>query len=461
MQPLVENSFPNIITALNDPSVSVRDTVAWLLGRFVKSYPAIVPLRELVLVLLKGLQDVPRVAADVCLVLEALAESRSPGVDQTCDTNDLSEFFIDIVNGLVKVAEQSPVDNRHLQSAVYSAFGTVLSSAANDCLPMMETRLSHMINKLAESYENIVGECEVQGSICGVLATMVKRLKERLEPYAGKLMEESIKVFQFNLQVLSQTTGDALHEDALLLVNAIVVALGPKFECHMGDFMPYLTIGLQNFNDVSTCFMSIYTVGSLCSALGRKMLPFAAQIIEMLCANLSQPNLDFKIYIATMGCFGDIASAITSDIEPSLLTILTSMERASHVKHVPGNDDETILQVHNSREAVLQVYARLIHSLRDGSKLEIFIPHVAGVLRLVKKITEDQPVTEEVWRAAVNVIGDLISAFRQDLMAALEDSDRAFLDEMATFLSRSSDPSMQQSLTWLKMVIKKYESAAQ
>merc|ERR1712137_849172 len=177
------------------------------------------------------------------------------------------------------------------------------------------------------------------------------------------------------------------------------------------------------------------------------MLPFAAQIIEMLCANLSQPNLDFKIYIATMGCFGDIASAITSDIEPSLLTILTSMERASHVKHVPGNDDETILQVHNSREAVLQVYARLIHSLRDGSKLEIFIPHVAGVLRLVKKITEDQPVTEEVWRAAVNVIGDLISAFRQGLMAAL--------------LSRSSDPSMQQSLTWLKMVIKKYESAAQ
>lgn len=371
-------------------------------------------------------------------------------------------FFIDIVDGLVKVAEQSPVDNRHLQSAVYSALGAVLSSAANDCLPIMETTLSHMINKLAESYDHIHGECELQGSICGVLVTMVKRLKERLEPYANKLMEESIKVFQFNFQVLSRTTGDdALHEDALLLVNAIVVALGPKFECHMGDFMPYLTIGLQTFNDVSTCVMSIYTVGALCSALGRKILPFSAQIIEMLCSNLSQPNLDFKIYIATIGCFGDIAIAITSDIEHSLSIILTSMEKASHVKHVPGSDDEIILQVNSSREAVLQGYASLIHSLRDGSKLEIFAPHVTGVFRVVKDITEDQKVTEEVWRAAVNVIGDLISAFRQDLLAQFKDSDRAFLDKVVTFLSSSSDPAMQQSLTWLKMVIKKYESAAQ
>jgi len=460
MQPLAENSFPNIITALNDPSVSVRETVAWLLGRFVKLYPAIVPLRELVLVLLKGLQDVPRVAADVCLVLEALAESRRPSFDRTCDTSDLSEFFIDIVDGLVKVAEQSPVDNGHLQSAVYSAFGAVLSSAANDCLPIMETTLSHMINKLAESYDHIHKECELQGSICGVLVTMVKRLKERLEPYANKLMEESIKVFQFNLQ--SQTTGDdALHEDALLLVNAIVVALGPKFECHMGDFMPYLTIGLQNFNDVSTYEMSIYTVGALCSALGTKILPFSAQIIEMLCSNLSQPNLDFKIYIATIGCFGDIAIAITSDIEHSLSIILTSMEKASHVKHVPGSDDEIISQVNSLHEAVLQGYASLIHSLRDGSKLEIFAPHVTRVFKVVNDINEGQKVTEEVWRATVNVIGDLISASGQNLLAQFNDSERAFLNKVVTFLSSSSDPATQQSLTWLKMVIKKYESAAQ
>merc|ERR1719230_790487 len=78
MRPLVQQSYAHLVNLLNDQSVAVRDTVAWTLGRIAQFHPTIVPVKNLCPVLAQKLVDVPRVAANVCFVIQVIAESQ-PG----------------------------------------------------------------------------------------------------------------------------------------------------------------------------------------------------------------------------------------------------------------------------------------------------------------------------------------------------------------------------------------------
>lgn len=72
MKPVVAEAMPSLIALLRDNSPAVRDTVAWTVGRVCELLPgaAINPIFLLPLVrsLLLGLEDVPRVAANVAWV---------------------------------------------------------------------------------------------------------------------------------------------------------------------------------------------------------------------------------------------------------------------------------------------------------------------------------------------------------------------------------------------------------
>ena len=72
MKPVVAEAMPALITLLRDQSAAVRDTAAWTIGRVCELLPdsALNPsfLVPLVEGLVHGLDDVPRVAANVAWV---------------------------------------------------------------------------------------------------------------------------------------------------------------------------------------------------------------------------------------------------------------------------------------------------------------------------------------------------------------------------------------------------------
>ena len=72
LKPLVEQAMQMLIDLLKDPSVVVRDTAAWTVGRVCEILPdaviAEVYLNPLLHALVEGLNAEPRVAANVCWV---------------------------------------------------------------------------------------------------------------------------------------------------------------------------------------------------------------------------------------------------------------------------------------------------------------------------------------------------------------------------------------------------------
>lgn len=110
LKPLVEQAMPMLIESMKDPSVAVKDTSAWTIGRVCElisdaavneSY-----LPQLLEGLVLGLAAEPRVAANVCWAFTSLAEAAYEAVetdsDETPQTYCLSAFFDHIVQKLLE-----------------------------------------------------------------------------------------------------------------------------------------------------------------------------------------------------------------------------------------------------------------------------------------------------------------------------------------------------------------------
>lgn len=452
MRPMVEQSLSHLVMALQDPSVAVRDTIAWTLGRIAQFHPTIVPVKQLMPLLCEKLRDVPRVSANICWNVQVLAEAQN-SVPYP-DTTPLSEFFTAIAMALLEVVARPDADERQLRMAGYNALSVLVSKAGNDCLGHMQALTTEMLKHLQESYKSMDRECELQGYICGVLTSLVSRLRDQIAPLADKIMEEALKVISAYQQV--RGGAQVLHEEALLLVVALANAAGSGFDRFMPHFAPHLTVGLQNYEEVQVCLTTTRMVGDLCTALEKKIGGYCDMILEILYTNLKNPAVDRKIKASVMTCFGDIAMAITGDFEKYLGPVVQMLREASSTKLAdgPADNEEWVDYLNLLREGVLEAYSGIIHGLKESGKLHLFKEHVNTVLMLVKEISEDQTSQLPVIKAAVGVVGDLILVFQQELTAYV--GKAPFLSQLVQTAIRSQEPKLLQNAHWLQGMLVRF-----
>lgn len=452
MRPMVEQSLSHLVMALQDPSVAVRDTIAWTLGRIAQFHPTIVPVKQLMPLLCEKLRDVPRVSANICWNVQVLAEAQN-SVPYP-DTTPLSEFFTAIAMALLEVVARPDADERQLRMAGYNALSVLVSKAGNDCLGHMQALTTEMLKHLQESYKSMDRECELQGYICGVLTSLVSRLRDQIAPLADKIMEEALKVISAYQQV--RGGAQVLHEEALLLVVALANAAGSGFDRFMPHFAPHLTVGLQNYEEVQVCLTTTRMVGDLCTALEEKIGGYCDMILEILYTNLKNPAVDRKIKASVMTCFGDIAMAITGDFEKYLGPVVQMLREASSTKLAdgPADNEEWVDYLNLLREGVLEAYSGIIHGLKESGKLHLFKEHVNTVLMLVKEISEDQTSQLPVIKAAVGVVGDLILVFQQELTAYV--GKAPFLSQLVQTAIRSQEPKLLQNAHWLQGMLVRF-----
>ena len=452
MRPMVEQSLSSLVMALQDPSVAVRDTIAWTLGRIAQFHPAIVPVKQLMPLLCEKLRDVPRVSANICWNVQVLAEAQSAGPYP--DTTVLSEFFTAIAMALLEVVARPDADERQLRMAGYNALSVLVSKAGNDCLGHMQALTQEMLKHLQESYKSMDRECELQGYICGVLTSLVSRLRDKVAPLADQIMSEALKVISAYQQV--RGGAQVLHEEALLLIVALANAAGSGFERFMPHFAPHLTVGLQNYEEIQVCLTTTRMVGDLCTALEGKVAKYCDMILEILYTNLKNPAVDRKIKAAVMTCFGDIAMAITGDFEKYLGPVVQMLREASSTRLAdgPADSEEWIEYLNSLREGVLEAYSGIIHGLKESNKLPLFKEHVNTVLMLVKEISEDQTSQMPVIKAAVGVVGDLILVFQTELAAYV--GKAPFLSNLVQIAIRSQEPKLLQNANWLQTMLVRF-----
>jgi len=462
MRPLVEQSFEHLmVQALKDSSVAVRDTLAWTLGRMAQFHPTIVPVKLLTPLLAERLNDVPRVAVNVCWVIQVLAEAQPQctmvPASMIPATGPLSEYFTVLAQQLLQATARPDATERNLRMAAYNSLSVLVSHSANDTMPHMERLVQEMLSHLTASFQKGVDrECELQGYICGVLTALTHRLREKILPVAELLMQEALKVIQAYQQV--RGGQPVLQEEALLLIGAVITAAGPNFNGFMPVFAPYMKAGLENFEETQVCLLATGMIGDLCAALKSQMVAYCEPILQILYTNLRNPSVDRKIKSVIIECFGDIALAIGGEFEKCLGPVVSMLQEASatRLQDGPANNEEWIEYLNSLREGVLGAYAGIIHGLREAGKLHLFKEHVNAILTFVKEICDDPTHSESVMKASLGVIGDLILVFQQELMVHLQNAP--FLSTLVEFAVRSQDPAIRQTGQWLTSLVQKYST---
>ncbi|KAI8848989.1 armadillo-type protein [Chytridium lagenaria] len=356
---LVQMAFPSLIKIMQeDPNVLVKDTAAWALGRICEKLDAkqlgamLTPLIEVVL---KGLNDQPRVATNCAWCIMQLAER----VEKEGDGDyPLLPFFEHLIRGLLESAEKLS-EEVNVKATAYEAIASLCYNSVVSLLTGILTKLEQTVlmqNEVVNNDDRMTIQ-EQQANLCSVLTNIIRRLGQSISPFSDNIM-------QLLLQMLSTASKNStVHEDVF-----IVVTVEQFFERYMEQFKPFLLAALQNPGDAQLSAIAVGLVGDICRALNARVIPHCNEFMLLLVQNLQSDVLDRTVKPAILSCFGDIALAIGGHFDQYASVLPTLSFVMDYAKVIQDDSPEEIDYYSVLREGILEAFVGIVQGLHSENK---------------------------------------------------------------------------------------------
>ncbi|XP_046331588.1 importin subunit beta-1-like isoform X2 [Haliotis cracherodii] len=474
LKQIVEHAMPKLISLLKDPSVVVRDTAAWTVGRVCEILPDAVindHLPTLLQALVEGLSAEPRVASNVCWAFSSLAEAAFENAE-TADENAepetycLSASFEQIVQQLLQTTDRPDGNQHNLRNAAYEALMELVKNSPKDCYLTVQKTTMIILERLervlsmegsVQSSSDRVQFNDLQSLLCATLQSVLRKVTQDDAP---KISDQIMTAL---LQMFQMTAGKAggVQEDALYAVSTLMEVLGDGFEKYMEAFKPYLTIGLKNYQEYQVCVAAVGLVGDLCRALGNKVFPYCNDLMLLLMENLRNESVHRSVKPQILSVFGDIALAIGPQFRNYLEFVLGTLQQASQAQ-VDKTDYDMIDYLNELREGCLEAYTGIVQGLKgDGEQIStevnILQPHVAHMISFIEHIAVDEDKTDSNIAACCGLIGDLSTAFGNSMLPMVE---KESIQNLLTLGRRSKLTKAKTLATWATKEIRKMKNAS-
>ncbi|KAI5467792.1 armadillo-type protein [Mariannaea sp. PMI_226] len=432
LDPIVKQALPILITMMDDPSLQVRDSTAYALGRITEACSeAIDPethLPTLIESLFKGLLSNAKMAPSCCWALMNLAE-RFAG-EFGASTNALTPHFNQAVSSLLEVTARTDADTS-VRTAAYEVLNVFVMNAATESLQPIASLSDVIIKRLEEtvpmqsqvvSVEDKITLEEMQNSLCTVLQAIISRLDKEILPQGDRIM-------QILLQILATVGAKSSVPDAVFAtISTLATAMEEDFVKYMDTFAHFLYNALGNQEEPSLCSMAIGLVSDITRSLGERSQPYCDNFMNYLLNNLRSTTLSNQFKPAILQCFGDIAGAIGGHFETYLSVVAQVLEQASTVTATPEGPYEMYDYVVSLREGIMDAWGGIIGAMKISNKTQALQQYVPAIFTLLGVVANDLNRSEPLMRAAMGVIGDLadaypngelVDAFRQDWLTAM------------------------------------------
>ncbi|EPS97330.1 hypothetical protein FOMPIDRAFT_1025098 [Fomitopsis schrenkii] len=417
LTPLVNQALPILIDMMNDPTLHVKDTVAWTLGRIcdllTHTIKPDVHLHPLVSALVNGLQDNPRIVANCCWALMNLVDQlgHTEG-DDVVATNPLSPYVDGIVQALLRVTETASNEGNY-RTAAYEAITAYVSHSSADTIPVVQNTAVAILARMEQllALQNqIVGVDDrnnwndLQSNFCSVIISVTRKLGDGIQPLADRIMTLILQL----IQAAGKTS--TILEDAFLVVGSLASSLEQAFSPYIQAFLPFLYPALKAFDDTQLCTVAVGVIGDICRALGEQSAQYANAFMGVLLEDLSSEVLNRDVKVSILSCFGDIALAIGPAFEPYMQTTMGVLRQAGAVQPNPL-DLDMVEYVASLREGILEAYTGVVTGLKNTEKSTLLLPHIPHILELVQKCLADSERTDSVVKLSLGLIGDLADTF--------------------------------------------------
>ncbi|KAG8783278.1 karyopherin beta [Ceratobasidium sp. 428] len=424
---LVSQALPIIIGMMADPNPAVKDTTAWTLGRICELLVGSVNIESqrqaLIVALVAGLDDRPRIVANSCWALMSLAEQLAPesGPDQQpAPTATLSPYFQGIVDKLLTVTER-PTNESNFRTAAYEALNAYISYSAVDTFESVSHVTLTVLGRM-ETLLNIQNEllniddrsnwAELQSNFCSVIISVIRKMGAQVKPLADRIMTLTLRLVQ------AAGKQSTILEDGFLVVGTMSSALGPDIQPYLDAFLPIIVAALKNHEDAALCTVSIGTIGDIARALQERTVQYAAAFVTLLLESLQSQVMSRTVKIQVLACFGDVALSIGAEFAPYLDTAMTVLKQAGEVQPNPL-DYEMVDYVAQLREGILDAYVGIVAGFKAADKSDPLLPYASTMLGLCGRALNDEERPDTIVRAAFGLIGDLADLFSKGQIKTL------------------------------------------
>ncbi|NXY23882.1 IMB1 protein, partial [Atrichornis clamosus] len=452
-------AMPTLIELMKDPSVVVRDTTAWTVGRICEMLPEAaindIYLAPLLQCLMEGLSAEPRVATNVCWAFSSLAEAAYEAADVADDQEEpatycLSSSFELIVQKLLETADRPDGHQNNLRSSAYESLMEIVKNSAKDCYPAVQKTTLVIMERLQQvlqmeshiqSTSDRIQFNDLQSLLCATLQNVLRKVQHQ------DALQISDVVMASLLRMFQSTAGSGgVQEDALMAVSTLVEVLGGEFLKYMDAFKPFLGIGLKNYAEYQVCLSAVGLVGDLCRALQSNILPFCDEVMQLLLENLGVSL--FPAHHPGEGV--EIPKGCSQGLTPSPCGLSQS-------------DYDMVDYLNELREGCLEAYTGIIQGLKGDQEnvhpdVMLVQPRVEFILSYIDHIAGDEDHTDGVVACAAGLIGDLCTAFGKDVLKLVE--ARPMIHELLTEGRRSKTNKTKTLATWATKELRKLKNQA-
>ncbi|KAK8846795.1 hypothetical protein IAR55_005883 [Kwoniella newhampshirensis] len=429
LAPLVTQALGALIGMMqSDPSLQVRDTVAWTLSKITDHMLEVIDpsvhLRNLITALVIGLNASPRTCNSCCSALNNLVSQISQPTDLLSDelqTSAMSEYYSGILKELMPIAER-PSNHANSRSAAYQTIATFLAASANDTLPVVQEVAVAMLARqeaLMAMHNQLVGMDDrnnwndMQVNICVVIQSFIRRSPALAAPFADRIMTNLLQL------ISSSGKHSGILEDAFATVGALAGALEAGFNKYMEAFAPFLFTALGSYEDWQVAQAAVYVSSDIARAINDSLTPYAERLMVALIELLRSPVVQRQVKPNAITTIGEVALAIGGGFQPYLDTTMTILSQAGSTAAAPG--DETMMEfVQTMRESIVDAFIGIMNGLKDSGDVSTMQPYVSGIMGFLKTCWADEYRSEGFCTASLGLIGDFGDAYkaniRDDLM---------------------------------------------
>lgn len=449
----VSQSIPVLLSLLSDKMEIVRDSAAHCISRICLLHIRFIP-QDIFPQLLSALMQTcvegsPKVASQSASAIFNLASSFSEQVQPDQDSNSLSPYMQNLLQGLLRSADRSDADEANLRVASMEAISELITVAAADCLQLLGQLLPAFVQRFDQTFSmSDLNESDrykreqVQGLLCAVIQSLYRKLdKGTVAPMTDKVMT--------NLLAVLQHKNASCHEECFSAISAISDVLEADFAVYMDAFRPFLIAGLRNFEAYQVCIVAVGTVGDISRNIEGRIQPYCDDIMNALVEDLKDAKIHRSVKPPVLSCFGDIAMAIGAAYQPYLDFSIMMLMQASSTK-VPPDDEDLVEYLNLLRESILEAYVGIIQGLRDANMMHAFVQYVPNIMNFLQELCVDPNRDDFVLSKAVGLVGDLAQTLGPQIREQLR---QPYVSDLIGYGMGVSDPSTVEMAQWASSVV--------
>lgn len=460
-------AVPHVVVLMRDPSVAVRDSVAYLIGQILKETPEAViqtPSRpavpseyllEVCKALHGALQDSPRVATQACWAINNLAEAcynleapANSGGSRA--TSQLSPFLPDLVRALFGAAAST--NEKNLRLATFEALYELIRYSPENCYESVIQSTTESLSRLEASLlqsasmaspEALMALADTQSSFLSLLQACIDVLQPK------DVAQISDRIMEVLLKLLADTpTGktSAVKEDAMLTVSRLVTSLGPSSEKYVQHLLGHVINGLQNVDEHQVCQACVGVAGDLARELEGKILAYCDQLMASLLRAVQDERLNRDVKSGILAVFADIAMGIGDNFKKYYESTAQTLQEAAQITMIDTStcDDYDEIDFYNGlREGCLDGYAGILHGLKGPNDaapnpaVQLLQSQVQFIVQFISVISRDEELSDSNIRSALGLLGDLCTVFGTMMLPILPQD---FCNHIVSLGMRSNDP---------------------